>query len=140
MTSRGTNWDASGCAIVGIDHRIRWADDVLAGMLGYAPADLVGVAFEAITFPADRDLDSKLAERLFGGSLTTYQITKRFVRKDQSIIRFDLHASLIRDIDGTVLYGIGMLRNLPAPGADQTGDGSTAESEHDRIRRAILEF
>lgn len=119
---------------------MRWVDQALASLLGHTPAELTGRMFEEITHPEDINLDSHLAERLFAGSLATYRIQKRFVRKDKSIVRLDVQASVIRDTDGAVLYGLALVKqpdpNAPVLPADRIDAGV---SEADRIRRAVLD-
>lgn len=141
MATRNVGFDRSGCAIVGTDHRICWVDSVLASLLGYSQAELAGRAFEEITHPPDRNLDSHLADRLFSGTLAVYQIEKRFIRKDQSLIRLNVHASVVRDVDGSPLYGIGIVRPVDGPtggteAATQTDQAK--DGEEDRIRRAMF--
>lgn len=123
-----------GCAVVGFDHRMLWVDDALAEMLGHGGQSLVGRSFEEITHPQDVDLDSHLAEKLFSGKLASYQIEKRFIRKDGSITRLDVHASLVKGPDGNAMYGLAVVAQVDLPGT-----GQATLSEADRIRRAVLD-
>lgn len=117
-----------------------WVDAALADLLGYKPHELMGRPFEEITHPPDRDLDSHLAERLFAGSLATYRIEKRFIRKDKSLVQLEVNASVIRDVNGTPLYGIGIVRSVEESSGSTAGSGMTpvTETEQERIRRAIF--
>jgi PAS domain S-box-containing protein len=126
-------------ALVAADHRIVAASDALGEMLGYTAQELCGRTFESITYPADVDIDSDLASKVFRGELRDYEIAKRFLHKNGSVVRLLIHASLLKDAKG-VVYGIAQIRPITGPSrslpAFQHDD--QANDEIERIKRAML--
>jgi PAS domain S-box-containing protein len=126
-------------ALVAADHTIAAANDAMGDLLGYTGQDLCGRTFESITYPADIDIDSDLANRLFRGEIREYEIAKRFLHCNGSVVQLLIHASLLRDAKG-VVFGIAQVRPFSGPSrslpAFQHGDQKNDEIE--RIKRAML--
>lgn len=81
-------------------------------MLGYEPGELVGKAIAEITHPEDYAKGQELLARVLRGEIDSYQIEKRYRRKDGSIRWGRLVASGVRDTHGKSLYGIGMIEDI----------------------------
>jgi PAS domain S-box-containing protein len=101
-----------GMALVGKDYRFQKVNGALCQMVGYPEAALVQMSFADITHPDDLRADMELAERLFRGEISYYQLRKRYVNKDGEIIWINLTASVIRDRDGEPIYGLAMMENI----------------------------
>src|SRR6185436_19835337 len=76
----------------------------------------------------------RLHQELSYGERQSYQLEKRYLRKDGQIIWGHLTASLIRDHEGRPLYNIGMIEDI-------TERKQTEESlrRNEAIRRAVLD-
>ena len=82
-------------------------------ILGYAADELTTLDFQAITHPDDLAEDSQLAARLIRGEIPSYELEKRYVRKDGQSINGILSISLLRDRErGTPLYCIGQIQDV----------------------------
>jgi signal transduction histidine kinase/CheY-like chemotaxis protein len=57
-------------------------------------------------------LDIDLHRQLIAGEIPSYQIEKRFVRKDGSIVWTEVRRSAVRDAEGAPLYTIGAVRDI----------------------------
>jgi len=101
-----------GMAIVGPDYRLIKVNKALCHMLGYAEDELIELTFANITHPDDVENDLHLAEQVFRGEITSYKLEKRYIKKNQEILWADLTATVIRDQDGNMLYGLGMVENI----------------------------
>src|ERR1044071_2018071 len=101
-----------GIVIGSADFRIRKANRALCGMLGHSEQELLGLRFVDITHPEDADRELQLGRQLFNGELSTYQLQKRYVTKDQRIIWANLTSSLIRSPDGRPLYALGIIEDI----------------------------
>lgn len=101
-----------GMAIVGLDSKIMKANRAACELLGYTEQELSSLAFPDITYPEDMTVELSLAESLFKGEISKYQMEKRFVRKDREILWVNLTATLIRDIKGNPLYGLGIVEDV----------------------------
>jgi diguanylate cyclase (GGDEF)-like protein/PAS domain S-box-containing protein len=72
-------------------------------MLGYAPDELVGVAFTEFTHPDDVGADVALFEALMRGERDNYQLEKRYLHRDGRIVDVLLSTAVGRSSDGTSL-------------------------------------
>ena len=79
--------------------------------LGYGPGELVGAQVRTIVHPEDWAADAAMFQQIRQGLRTSYQIEKRYVRKDGSVAWGRLVASGVRRQDGS-LFGIGMVEDI----------------------------
>jgi PAS domain S-box-containing protein len=102
---------ASGIAILDLDGRILQSNPELQEMLGYDGSEMEGVNFLDITHPDDRQ-NSVLYRELVAGERNSYELEKRYICKDDSIVWGRLKTSLIRDTDRMPLFTIGMVEDI----------------------------
>lgn len=93
-----------GTAIVGLDGRWLWANAALRDLLGYSKEELEQLTFQAITHPPDLELDLESVKALLAGEISGYQMEKRYIRKDGSLVWALLTGSLVRDSRGQPDY------------------------------------
>ncbi len=62
--------------------------------------------------PGDAKLGLDLARKMRDGTIANYQIERRYVKKNKEVLWTNLNASVVRDRDGTALYGIGIVENI----------------------------
>lgn len=103
---------AIGIALVGTNGIPIESNAALHQMLGYSRDDLRKMVFTEFTHPDDIEYDWKLYQELAQGKRETYQIEKRFLRKDGNVIWGRLSVSLVRNPDDSPLFGIAMLENI----------------------------
>lgn len=101
-----------GVALVGTDGRFMRVNNVLCEMVGYSPDELTGLTFQAITHPDDLDLDLALMQQLARGEIPRYQLGKRYVRKDGSLVDIMLNGSVVRGPDGAPIYYIAQIEDI----------------------------
>jgi PAS domain S-box-containing protein len=101
-----------GMALVALDGRFVRVNRALCEIVGYTSVELTGRTFHAITHPADLDADVRLADQLVRGDLTRYQLEKRCVRKDGTIVNVLLSASILRTRDRAPLYYISQIEDI----------------------------
>lgn len=77
------------------------ANTALAEMLGYPPAELQGKTFLDITHPDDRAASLQKAQSLVAGLPDTFDVDKRYVRRDGSILWAHTIVSRIDDAGGS---------------------------------------
>jgi len=79
---------------------------------GYDKKELSELSIQEITHAEDFPTDFELHQKLVGGEIPFYQIEKRYVRKDGSIVWCDLFRSAVRDAQGKTLYTIGAVSDI----------------------------
>jgi len=90
-----------GMARADLEGRFIFVNQKFCEMLGYKEAELVGKTIRSITHPDDRAQNMKLFRRLSVEG-KPYELEKRFLRKDGSILWASVSASPVRDAAGKV--------------------------------------
>ena len=103
---------AVGMALVGKDGRWLRVNQSLCEIVGYTDEELLGKTFQDITHPEDLDKDLEQAQRLLEGEVDSYQMEKRYLRKDGSVVWILLNGSLVRDEEGGPLYFIAQVQDI----------------------------
>ncbi|MCX6237455.1 MAG: PAS domain S-box protein [Bacteroidia bacterium] len=77
-------------------------NQVLCQMLGYSKEELKGLTWIDLTYPEDVEKNLGLFTEMSEGRLDRYEIDKRFVRKDGSLIYITLSVVCERNPDGSL--------------------------------------
>jgi PAS domain S-box-containing protein len=101
-----------GMAVVDMRGRLIESNPALRTMLGYSESELAGMAFADFTHPGDVDADVHLFTELMQGKRESYQIEKRYLRKDGQIVWGMLTASLVRSPNGEPQDCLGMAEDI----------------------------
>jgi len=101
-----------GMALVALDGRFVRVNRALCDIVGYQASELTGLTFQAITHPEDLDKDVALALQLARGEIPRYQLAKRYVRKNGTIVEVMLHGAILRARDGSPLYYIAQIEDV----------------------------
>jgi PAS domain S-box-containing protein len=105
---------AIGMAIVQPDLGIVRVNGATSAILGYSEAELLDTTFLAITHPEDRDANVDLIERSLAGEFATFEMDKRYIRKDGNVVQARLFSTLLRDQDGTPRYFLSQVQDVTA--------------------------
>ena len=81
-------------------------------MLAYPEEELPGKNIAAITHPDDVGKGQLLARQALAGTINSYQVEKRFLRKDGEIVWANLTGTPLRNQHGQPPYGLLMLENI----------------------------
>jgi PAS domain S-box-containing protein len=84
----------------------------LARTLGYTPEEFQALRFTDYTHPDDDAIDARLFKELAAGKRKSYQMEKRYVRKDGQIVWGRLTRSLFTDAEGRPRYCMGMMEDI----------------------------
>ncbi|MEG4236545.1 PAS domain S-box protein [Microcoleus sp. Pol14C6] len=107
--------DASiGMAIVSLDGHWIKVNPALCQILGYSSEELLALTFQDITHPDDLDADISYAHQLLAGTISTYQLEKRYFHKQGHIIWIILDGSLVQDGQGNPLHFIAQIQDITA--------------------------
>ena len=101
-----------GMALVALEGRFVRVNRTLCEIVGYTSTELTGLTFQAITHPDDLDADLALLGQLARGEIPRYQLGKRYIRKDGTIVDIQLSTSILRSREGAPLYYIAQIEDI----------------------------
>ena len=103
---------AIGMALASIDGRWLKVNDALCEIVGYTSEELITMRYQELTHPDDLQPDIALGRRMLAGEFSSYQMEKRYIRKDGRVIWIHLSVSLVRDADGTPAYSVAQVLDI----------------------------
>jgi PAS domain S-box-containing protein len=89
--------------------------------LGYSAEEFHSLSVAQVTHPEDLERDWHLFAELVSGKRDSYQIEKRYYRKDGSLVWGNLTVSLVRDDRGEPLFGIAIVEAVTVHALDCGG-------------------
>ena len=103
---------AIGMALVSLDGRFLMVNAMLCNLYGFTEEELVGRHYSEFSYPDDREIDLQLQEQALQGQRHSFQVEKRYVHRDGSVIWGILSVSLVRDEDGKPLYYVSQVQDI----------------------------
>ena len=95
-----------------LDGRIAESNRALELMLGYTHDELQGMPFTRVTHPDDLPAEQSLFAEVAAGRRDSYQLEKRFLRKNRETVWGRLNVSLVRGPDGEPQFAIKMVEDI----------------------------
>ena len=105
-------WAALGIGLLDLQGCFLSANKVLQEMLGYGEEELRGKPLTEFTHADDRKRSLELFRELASGRRESYQMEKRYRRKDGQYLWGRVVASLVQDSEGQPLYAVGMVEDI----------------------------
>ena len=96
------------------DGRFLRVNDALCALLGRSRAELLACTWPLLTHPDDLPLDLSLVQEVLEDRRETYQLTKRFLRPDGSVIHAQLSVACLRHPDRRVRLFVSQIVDLTA--------------------------
>jgi PAS domain S-box-containing protein len=127
--SRAVEHSPIGTALVALDGGWLSVNGALRRFLGYSWQELSGLTFQDLTWPEDLDLDLEQLQAVLAGKIGSYQMEKRYVRKDGAVVWAELTVSLVRDGSGEPLFFISHVQDI--------GARKAAEAERTRLSERV---
>lgn len=95
------------------NYRFESVNQAFCQLLGYSEAELLNLSScMTISVSEDWQLERPYAEAMMKGETNFYQIEKRYIKKDGTIIIGSLTTTTIRDQDGNITNLIGMVQDI----------------------------
>jgi two-component system cell cycle sensor histidine kinase/response regulator CckA len=91
-----------GMAITSVDKEWLNVNKKLCQMLGYSQQELLKGTWTEMTYPDDLEADLFLFNKMLLGKTDDYEMEKRFIRRDKSVIYSLVTVSCTRHADGSV--------------------------------------
>jgi PAS domain S-box-containing protein len=123
---------AIGMAIVSTEGKWIKVNKSVCQIVGYTEDELIGMTFQDITHPADLNIDLDNVNKMLRGEISSYQIEKRYIHKNGSMVWALLSVSLVHSEDDKPLYFISQIQDISVLKKDQN---ALKESE-ERFRLA----
>ena len=101
-----------GIAHVSPDGQWLRVNKKLCKVVGYSEEELFKMRFQDITHPDDLRTDVAEAEKLRTGTLDTYSMEKRYIRKDGSLVWVNLTVSVARHANGQLKHFISVVEDI----------------------------
>ena len=117
---------AIGIAMVSPEGRWLKVNPSLCAMLGYSEPEMVQMGPHDITHPDDMEATLDFRRDMLAGTISRFQMEKRYLHKKGHVIWVSLSISLLRNLAGEPLYFIAQTQDITAR--------KQAESEVERIR------
>ncbi len=90
----------SGMTLADLEGRYLHASPAFCKMLGYSEEEVRGLSIQELTHPEDWARQIRFLIELKAGTRPSYQMEKRFLRKDGEEVWAWLHAAMLRDASG----------------------------------------
>lgn len=97
-----------------IDTDLKWlrANGALCRILGYSADELVTKSLQDITYQDDVPAQLAHIEQMRQGKIESFDLEKRYLRKDGTIVWGKLTLSCIRKIDGSIDYFVSVVQDI----------------------------
>ncbi|HEY4306318.1 MAG TPA: PAS domain S-box protein [Gemmatimonadaceae bacterium] len=105
-------FSAIGMALVALDGRFISVNPALAKILGYAEVELCHKTFQEITHPEDLALDVSKVRQMIAGEINSYQMEKRYIKRDASAVWVRLTVSLVHDANKAPRYFVSQVQDI----------------------------
>ena len=119
-----------GMALVGLTGEWLTVNESVCKILGYSKEELYKTTFGEITHPDDLNTDLELLEELLTKKRESYNMEKRYFRKDGDIVWVNLSVSIVRNDMGEAIHFVSQLQNI-------TEKKALIETMKDQNRRLI---
>lgn len=108
-----------GISLVDAEGRYVAVNPARQQMLGYSEAELVGRSYLDVTHPDDVPYDEAINAEARELGKDRYQLEKRFLRKDGSVIWSRITVSVVRDDRGEIEYSVSVAEDITKQKAAQ---------------------
>ena len=100
-----------GIAHISPDGRLLRVNGKLCEILGYSEFEMLSLTLQDITHPDDLEADLAQWEQVRSGTLASYSMEKRCIRKDDSVVWVNLTVAGVRD-DGKLEHFISVVEDI----------------------------
>ena len=101
-----------GIVIASMDARIQRVNAAFCEMLGYTGPELAGRSIVDLTHPDDPAGTPESAKRVFADARLGTRISKRYLRKDGTIVSAETTVSTIKDLKRDATYAVAMVEDV----------------------------
>ena len=103
---------AIGIGLTGTDGKLLATNPTLEAFLGYSSSEMRRKDFANITYPDDRAIDIALTQEVIDGLRSSFQIEKRYIRKNGQLFWGRVTVSAVRNPEGEFQFTVAMLEDI----------------------------
>ncbi|MDR3640266.1 MAG: response regulator, partial [Humidesulfovibrio sp.] len=103
---------AVGMAHVSLQGALLRVNRTLCGILGYPPEELSRMTFQDVTHPDDLGADLVKMQQMLSGEINSFELDKRYITKQGTLVWVRLTATLVRDEAGQPAYFICVVQDI----------------------------
>ena len=132
-----------GVALVDLDGRFLRVNPAFCRITGYSEEEMLARDFRNITYPDDLAESIESAKRMRNGEISTFEMEKRYIRKDATIVWVQLNVSMVYDKAGKPAHQVTQVQDITA--RKEAEAALRAQAMHDQLtglpnRPAFLEL
>src|SRR5215218_8751467 len=111
-TFRGAfDYSAIGMALVSLEGKFLRVNRELCRILGYSEDELLSVTFKDVSYPDDLEDNFIYLDKALNGEINNFQMDKRYVHKNGTVVWAHLSSSLVRDSQNKPLFFVSQVEN-----------------------------
>ena len=103
---------AIGIGVMGLDRRIIDANPAICRIFGLGHEQMIGMSAGEMTYPEDDPASLQLFSQLVSGERDSYELDRRYIRKNGEVFWAHVTMSSVRDPDGKPMYLVGMVIDI----------------------------
>ena len=103
---------AVGIGIMGLDRRVIDANPAICRIYGRTRQEMIGSNAAEVTYPEDNPEATRLSNELIAGQRDSYELDRRYIRKNGEVFWAHVTMSSVRDLDGEPQYLVGMIIDI----------------------------
>ncbi|OYX70628.1 MAG: hypothetical protein B7Y95_15175 [Rhizobiales bacterium 32-66-11] len=103
-----------GITVVDLDGKFLRANPAACRLFGYSEEELQARDFQSLTYPEDLSMDLMQLEEIKAGLISEYEMDKRYVRPDGTIVWAQLNVALVHNEDGSPRCFISQIHDITA--------------------------
>lgn len=128
-----------GIATVNLEtYQFMRVNRVFREMLGYSEVEFMDLTLKDVTHPDDLDTDLQLSDQVYQGEVPSYQLEKRYIKKNGEQVWVHFTATFLCDQKGSPCYSLGMVEDITdRKQAEEMRQALAAEKE---LRNLQLRF
>ncbi len=101
-----------GMGMISLEQKWLEVNDQLCELLGYSQTELKLTTWAELTYPDDLALDQANFESLRAGTLNSYATSKRYIRKDGSLMYANLYVNVVQNSSGQAEHFTTMVEDV----------------------------
>ncbi len=126
-------YSALGMSLMDINGRWIRVNESFCRILGYTNRELMSLTLIDIAHPDDRDIDAPLIKEVLSGSKRSYQLEKRYIHKNGTVVWVHQASSVVHDIDYNPSHWTVQIQDI----TEQKAIENTLREERELLRTLI---